>query len=210
MYEKVVEAVADLREEEALDSVRMALEAGIEPLRILDACQEAMGIVGRRFEQSVYFLPELILAGDLLSQIKKLLEPRLAASPPRQRLGRVVIGTVKGDIHNIGKDLVAFMLDANGFEVFDLGVDIPPQAFVDKAQEVGANIVALSGLLTVAFEPMKATVETFRQAGMRDKVRVMIGGAPVNESTKQYTGADAWGVDAAEAVSLARGWIQGS
>jgi len=158
--------------------VQSALDEGIEPLRILDACQGAMGIVGRRFEQAVYFLPELILAGDLLSQIKKLVEPRLAASPPRQRLGRVVIGTVKGDIHNIGKDLVAFMLDANGFGVFDLGVDIPPQAFVDKAKEVGANIVTFSGLLTVAFEPMKATVDTFRQAGMRDKVRVMIGGHP--------------------------------
>jgi methanogenic corrinoid protein MtbC1 len=209
MLERLVHEVSELQEEQALATVRQILESETEPALVLDACRDAMAIVGKRFEEGLYFVPELVLAGELLSEIKRLAQPKLAGSRSAERVGKVVIGTVKGDIHDIGKDIVAFMLDANGFEVHDLGVDVPPAAFVEKARLVGADIVALSGLLTVVFEPMKATVNALRGAGLRENLKVMIGGAPVNEKVREYTGADAWGADATAAVEFAKAWTRG-
>jgi len=207
MSEQLVHAIADMKEEEALKLVHEMLQGGVEPLFILDAAREAMALVGQRYEQGAYFLPELMLSGEMLNQITDILKPELAKLPEIKRHGKVLVGTVKGDIHDIGKNIVTFMLDVNGFEVLDLGVDVAPQAFVKAIQEFGPQVIGLSGFLTLAFDTMKETVETIQAAGLRDGVKVMIGGGQVSEEVRKYTGADAFGRDAMAGVSLARKWL---
>jgi len=207
MSKKLVNAIADMREEEALKLVREMVKGGSDPLQILDAAREAMTIVGRRYEEGTYFLPELMLAGELLSQITDIVKPELAKMPEVKRYGKVVIGTVKGDIHDIGKNIVSFMLDVNGFEVLDLGVDVSPQKFVEAIRDFQPQVVGLSGFLTLAFDTMKETVEAIQTAGLRDKVKIMIGGGQVTDKICEYTGADAYGKDAMAGVSLARKWL---
>jgi 5-methyltetrahydrofolate--homocysteine methyltransferase len=164
-----------------------------------------MEVIGKRFETGDCFIPELILAGEMLSQISEVVKPQLQQEATQQKLGKVVIGTVEGDIHDIAKDIVAFMLDINGFEVTDLGVDVPPARFVDAVQETGAKVVGLSGFLTLAYEPMKSTVEALKAAGLKD-IKVMIGGGQIDAQIRDYTGADAYGKDAMTAVNLAKQW----
>jgi 5-methyltetrahydrofolate--homocysteine methyltransferase len=205
MTQELINAITEMREEDALKITNQMLDAGVEPLAVLDACRQAMDVIGKRFEAGDCFIPELILAGEMLTQISAEIRPRLTSAGNGHKLGKVVIGTVEGDIHDIAKDIVGFMLDINGFEVTDLGVDVPPAKFVEAAKQTGAKIVALSGFLTLAYDPMKATVEALKQAGMND-VKVMIGGGQVNEQIVEYTGADATGRDAMAAVALAKGW----
>lgn len=207
MSKELVNAIADMREEEALKLVREMVEGGSEPMAILDAAREAMAIVGQRYDTGMYFLPELILAGEMMNQITDLVKPELAKLPEVKRLGKVVIGTVAGDIHDIGKNIVSFMLDVNGFEVLDLGVDVSPQKFVEAIRDFQPQVVGLSGFLTLAFDVMKETVEAIKTAGLRDKVKIMIGGGQVNEEIRNYAGADAYGKDAMAGVSLAQHWV---
>jgi methanogenic corrinoid protein MtbC1 len=207
MTDKLVHAIADMREEEALKLVKEMVEGGAEPMAILDAAREAMAIVGQRYEEGTYFLPELMLAGEMLSQITDILKPELAKLPEIKRHGKVLIGTVKGDIHDIGKNIVTFMLDVSGFEVLDLGVDVSPDKFVEAIQDFGPQVIGLSGFLTLAFDTMKETIETIETAGMRDGVKIMIGGGQVSEEIREYAGADAYGRDAMAGVSLARKWV---
>jgi methanogenic corrinoid protein MtbC1 len=209
MSQKLIDAIADMREEEALNLVREMVEGGAEPLAVLEAVRQAMDIVGQRYEQGDYFLPELVLAGEMMNQITDMVKSKLAASPQVKRLGKVVIGTVEGDIHDIGKDIVSFMLDVNGFEVLDLGVDVPPAKFAEAVRDFQPQVVGLSGFLTLAFDVMKDTVETINQAGLRDKVKIMIGGGQIDEEVRKHTGADAYGKDAMAAVKLTKGWIGG-
>lgn len=204
---ELVKAIVNMAEEEATRITTQRLNEGVDPLNIMSDCREAMTIVGQRFEHQEAFLPELMMAGEILKTISELVKPKMTTSSNQERLGKVVIGTVQGDIHDIAKDIVVFMLDINGFEVFDLGVDVPPQVFVDKVQEVEAPILGLSGFLTLAYEPMKATVLALKQAGLRERVKVMIGGGQVNDYACDYTGADAWGPDAMAAVRLAKEWM---
>ena len=150
-------------------------------MAILDSAREAMGTVGQRYEEGTYFLPELMLAGEMLNQITDILKPELAKMPEVNRHGKVLIGTVKGDIHDIGKDIVTFMLDVNGFDVLDLGVDVSPQKFVETIQDFEPQVVGLSGFLTLAFDAMKETVEAIKTASSRDRVKIMIGGGQINE-----------------------------
>lgn len=208
MSDQLIHAIADMDEEGALALTKALLAAGTPPTAILDACRTAMGVVGSRFEHGEYFIPELILAGEMLKAISAEVKPYLTSGhAAAQKLGKVVIGTVKGDIHDIGKDIVVFMLDVNGFEVYDLGIDVPPQTFVDKIKETQAPIVALSGFLTLAFDSMKETVAAIEQAGLRSGVKIMVGGGTVDEQVCKYAGADAFGADAMAAVTLAKGWI---
>ncbi len=208
MKEKLVEAIANIQEEEAARLAQEMLSAGAEPQLVLDACREAMTLVGQRYEEKEYYLPHLIISGDILKQIGEMVKPKLkGASSARQPLGKVIIGTVAGDIHDIGKDIVAFMLDVNNFEVHDLGVDVPAEDFVAKIKEIGPEIVGMSGFLTLAFDQMKATVAAIQAAGLRDSVKVMIGGAPMDDSVAAYIGADAYGPDATTAVKLAKTWM---
>jgi 5-methyltetrahydrofolate--homocysteine methyltransferase len=207
MSKKLVSAIADMREEEALKLVRKMVADGTAPITILDAAREAMGIVGERYEKGTYFLPELIMAGEMLTQITEVIKPELAKLPDIQRHGKVLIGTVKGDIHDIGKNIVSFMLDVNGFEVRDLGVDVAPQKFVEAIGDFRPQVLALSGFLTLAFDAMKETIEAIKAAGLRDSVKIMIGGGQITEQIKEYAAADAYGRDAMAGVSLAKKWL---
>jgi 5-methyltetrahydrofolate--homocysteine methyltransferase len=207
MSEALVNAIADMREEEALKLVDEMLTGGVEPLVILDSAREAMGVVGQRYEEGSYFLPELMLAGEMLNQIAEVLKPELAKMPEVKRHGKVLIGTVQGDIHDIGKNIVTFMLDVNGYEVLDLGVDISPQQFVDAVRDFQPQVIGLSGFLTLAFDTMKETVDAIEEAGLRDGVKIMIGGGQVTEEIREFAGADAYGRDAMAGVTLAKKWI---
>jgi len=207
--QELIDAFTEMREEDALRIAKEMLAGGTPPMEVLDACKEALDIIGQRFESGEAFVPELLLAGEMMSAISAEVKPRLAGESPAERLGKVLIGTVIGDIHDIGKEIVVFMLDANGFEVTDLGVNVAPTAFVDKVKELEPDIVGMSGLLTVSFDGMKATVEALQEAGLRDKVKIMLGGAPVDHHVMEYAGADAWGRDAMAAVSLAKEWMGG-
>ena len=206
MSEDLVRAIVNLEEKDALRIAKEKLDGGEEPLNILEACRKGMGIVGKRFADKEYFLPELIYSGEILRGITEIVKPKLTGVAQTKRLGKIVLGTVAGDIHDIGKNIVAFMLDANGFEVHDLGIDVPLQEFVENIEEVKPEIVGLSGFLTLAFDSMKETVEAIKAAGLRDKVKIMIGGGQVDEEVRKYSGADAYGLDAVAAVSLAKKW----
>ncbi len=207
MAANLVNALADLKEEEALKIVKDRLDTGEEPLKILDDARKGMEIVGKRFSDSEYFIPDLVYSGEILKGVTELVKPKLAKAAEGKKLGKVVFGTVAGDIHDIGKDIVVFMLDVNGFEVYDLGVDVPVQKFVDKIKETGAPIVGLSGFLALAFDSMKDTVEAIKKAGLRDRVKIMIGGGQMSDEIKKYTGADAYGKDAMAGVTLAKKWV---
>ena len=168
-----------------------------------------MDVIGQRYEEGDYFLPELVMAGEIMNQIMVMIKPALAESMQEEHLGKVVIGTVKGDIHDIGKDIVSFMLKVGGYDVLDLGVDVPAQKFVQAIRDFQPQVVALSGFLTLAFDQMKATIEAIETAGLRDQVKIMIGGGQIDEAVRDYTGADAYGRDAIVAVKLANGWVGG-
>jgi methanogenic corrinoid protein MtbC1 len=210
MKEKLIEAFADMEEQETVRIVKEMLAAGADPLEILEACNAALEIVGKRFECGEAFLPELMMAGEMMDELSAILKPLLKESAARKNLGKVVVGTVAGDVHDIGKNIVTFLLDAQGFEVVDLGVDVPAARFVDAIRESGAKVVGLSGLLTLAFDSMKATVDAIAAAGLRDQVKIMVGGAPVNEQVRSYSCADAWGRDAVHGVNLAKEWLGGA
>jgi methanogenic corrinoid protein MtbC1 len=201
----LVEAITEMREEDAVRLAQEELSSGTPPVEVLDHCREAMGIIGQRFEAGDCFVPELILAGEILRQISDVVKPKMTQAAEVKKLGRVVIGTVEGDIHDIGKDIVTFMLDVNGFDVKDLGVDVPAAKFVEVMKEFQPQVVGLSGFLTLAYDPMKNTVKALRDAGFTGKV--MIGGGQIDEQIREYTSADGYGKDAMAAVALAKGWI---
>lgn len=205
MSKQLIDAITEMREQDALTIAQEMVDTGADPLELLDDCRQAMVIIGEQFEAGDYFISELILAGEMLAKIADMVKPLLAQTAPGEKSGTVVFGTVEGDIHDIAKDIVVFMLDAMGFEVIDLGVDVPPARFVEAVQESGARVVGLSGFLTLAYEAMKETVDAVRAAGLTD-VKVMIGGGQIDEEVQEYTGADAWGKDAMTAVHHAKRW----
>ncbi len=205
MTQELIDAIIDMREEDALQITHDLLASGEDPFEILAACRKSMEVVGDRFESGEYFVPELILAGEMMTQISKIIKPALKSDASQAKKGKVVFGTVQGDIHDIGKDIVVFMLDINGFEVIDLGIDVAPERFVDAVDESGATVVGLSGFLTLAYDPMKYTVEALRGSGR--EVKIMIGGGQIDDRIRQYTGADAYGKDAMAAVRLAAEWL---
>lgn len=207
---ELVDAMANMREQEALSLAKKMLDEGQDPLKILELCREAVEFVGKQFELGEYFLPELIMAGEILKKISKIAEPFLkqGAGDKTERIGKVVIGSVKGDIHDIGKDIVIFLLDVNGFEVHDLGVDVPPSEFVEAIRKTQPQVVGMSALLTTVFESFKNTVEAITEAGFRDEVKIMIGGGTVTDDVREYSGADAYGKDAVAAVTLSKKWVE--
>ena len=209
MAEDLVKTLADLKEQEAFKIVEDRLSAGEDPLHILEDARRAVEIVGKRFADGEYFIPELVYSGEILKKISERVKPKLSKGIEVKRLGKVIVGTVAGDIHDIGKDIVVFMLDVNGFEVVDLGIDVPAQKFVDAIKETGSKVVGLSGFLTLAFQSMKDTVEAIKKAGLRDQVKIMIGGGQIDDQVRSFSEADAYGKDAMEAVKLAKGWIGG-
>jgi methanogenic corrinoid protein MtbC1 len=202
---ELVEAMADMKEKEALRIVDELLAKGEDPNKILDLSSEAMQVVGTRYQEGTYFLPELIMSGEMLRSIGEVLKPHLAARQDQTaKLGKVVLGTVRGDIHDIGKDIVGFMLEVNGFEVFDLGIDQSEEVFVQAVKEHHPQVLALSGFLSVAFDSMKSTIEQVEAAGLREGLKVIIGGGQMDDTVRKYTGADAYGDDAMAAVAFAK------
>jgi corrinoid protein of di/trimethylamine methyltransferase len=201
---KLYDAVLNGDAKTALAVTKEAIDAGVDPLELVTKHMvPAMDEVGRRFECEEYFVPELLLAARAMKGALGLIRPLLAAQGA-QPVGRVVIGTVKGDLHDIGKNLVASMLEGAGFEVIDLGADVTPEKFVNAAKEKSAHIVALSALLTVTMPMMKNTIAALNEAGIRGQVKVMVGGAPVTEHWAKEIGADGYSENAGSAVTLAR------
>jgi trimethylamine corrinoid protein len=207
MDKNLVDMMADLKEEEVLALVKEKIAKGEDPMGILDDARSAMELVGKRFECSEYFIPDLMMAGEILRQISEQVKPLLDKTSGGQKLGKVLIGTVAGDIHDIGKDIVTFMLDVSGFDVLDLGIDVPIEVFVEKIREFQPKVVGLSGFLTLAFDSMKNTVAALKEAGLRDNIKIMIGGGQIDDEVRKYVGADAYGKDAVAGVQLARKWI---
>jgi len=209
MSQELIDAVVDMREEDAVKLAEKLLNEGADPLGLLDDCRTALGIIGDRFAAGECFVPELILAGEMLRQIGAIVKPKIASSgaAPQKKLGRIVFGTVEGDIHDIAKDIVVFMLDVNGFEVMDLGVDVPAAKFVEAVKSFKPQVVGLSGFLTLAYDPMKNTVQALKDAGLRDSVKIMIGGGQMDDQVCAYAKADAYGKDAIAAVNLCNQWV---
>jgi len=206
MTEVLVQALVDMKEAQALQRAKQLLSEGTEPLKILESCSRAMEIVGQRFEKGVYFLPHLMMAGEMLKQISAMIRPLVHEQKNETKGGKVLIGTVEGDIHDIGKNIVIFLLEANGFDVRDIGINQKPAKFVEAIKEFQPKVVGMSGLLTLAFDSMKKTVQAIEEAGLRENVRIMIGGGVVTEKIKDYTGADAYAADAMAGVRLAKEW----
>ena len=206
MAKDLSKALADLKEDEAVAIVKEKLNAGADPMGILNDAGKGMETVGARFSKGEYFIPDLVYSGEILKKINEMVKPKLTKGGVVKTGGKVIIGTVAGDIHDIGKDIVVFMLDVSGFEVYDLGVDVPVQKFVDKIKETGAPTVGLSGFLTLAYDAMKQTIDAIKKAGLREKTKIMIGGGQITPEIVKYTGADAFGKDAVEGVALARKW----
>jgi len=204
--EEITATLMELDEERTLQLVREAIDNQSPPLSILHACQEGMDEIGSRFEKGDCFVSDLIMSGEIFKQISTILDPLLAGSGI-EPIGKVVFGTVKGDIHDIGKDIVVNMLKSSGFEVIDLGVDVPAARFVTALKESGATVLGMNGLLTLAFDSMKETVNAVAVAGLRDKVRIMVGGGPVDGNVCKVVGADDWGADAQQAVRLSKQWL---
>jgi methanogenic corrinoid protein MtbC1 len=205
---QLVQQIADMQEEEAVKLARAMLDSGYDPAQLLAHCREAMELVGKRYEEGEYFLPELMLAGEMLKAIGDMAKPLIKQDASAAKTaGTVIIGTVEGDLHDIGKNIVTFMLEINGFKVIDLGIDVPIANFVDSIKEHQPQVVGLSGFLTLAFDAMKKTVEAIREAGLRDNIKIMIGGGQVDDTIRNYTGADAFGLNAMEAVSLCKQWV---
>jgi len=209
MAKELIDAVVDMREEDAVKIAEKLLNEGADPIGLLDDCRTALGIIGDRFASGECFVPELILAGEMLRQIGAMVKPKIATSgsAPQKKLGRIVFGTVEGDIHDIAKDIVVFMLDINGFDVMDLGVDVPAAKFVEAVKSFKPQVVGLSGFLTLAYDPMKNTVQALKDAGLRDSVKIMIGGGQMDDQVCAYAKADAYGKDAMAAVNLSKGWV---
>lgn len=189
-------------------NVQKALDAKVAPDQILyQGMIPAMEEVGQLFEEGEYFVPEMLISARAMQAGMTLLKPHLISANVKT-MGKVVTGTVKGDLHDIGKNLVAMMLEGGGFEIHDLGTDVSPDQFVEAVKQDGADIVAMSALLTTTMANMKTTIEALEKAGLRDKVKVIIGGAPVTDSYAKQIGADGYAPDASQAVKLARSLVE--
>jgi len=203
---KITASLVEGEPDETVDLTRQALEAGLEPLAIInEGLVPGMNTVGEKFQCGEYFLPHLIIAANGMQQAMELLEPELKERQQAvERAGTMVIGSVAGDIHEIGKSLVATMMSAAGFQVYDLGVDVPTKTFVSKVKETGANLLGLSALLTTTMTVQREVIEALEEAGIREQVKVIIGGAPVSQEWANTIGADGYAEDAVGAIELAR------
>ncbi len=210
MSTELTDAILAMDEDGALTIVKDRLDGGAAPEAVLEEARAAMTTLGERFACEEAFIPELIMGGEIMKGIAAELKPRITAGVETAKRGTVVVGTVHGDIHDIGKDVVVMMLEVSGYEVHDLGIDVPVEAFVAAIREHSPAVVGLSGLLTLAFDSMKDTVAGIEGAGLRGQVKIMIGGSPVDEQVCVYAGADGWGRDAAAALALTAEWTGGA
>jgi methanogenic corrinoid protein MtbC1 len=203
----LIAAITDLREETALALVRQRLDAGDDPLLIIEDCKEGMRQVGVRYERNEYFLAGLIMAGEIFRQVMEQLQPVVERQVSGQASGRILLGTVEGDIHDLGKNIVNMLLSCHNFVVHDLGVDVSPAVFVEQAAQMQPHIVGLSGLLTTSYDAMRGTVALLRDRGYQGPI--IVGGGQLSEKVCQYVGADHWSTDAVTGVELCQRLISG-
>ena len=206
--DELYNAVVNLEEDKSYNLVKKMVEEKEDPNNIIEILKEAVDVIGDKFSKKEYFLTELVMAGEIFQQSVKILEPLLKSKEKVKSSGTVIIGTVKGDVHDIGKNIFVTLLKAASYEVHDLGVDIPPEKFLEKVKEENADVVAYSGLLTVALESMKETTELLKSNGLRDKVKIIIGGLPVDEMWMKEAGADAYTDNAFEGVKIVDRWLK--
>lgn len=203
-YSKLYDAILDGNDRDSVERTREALNGGADPAALITQWMiPAMDEIGRRFEAQDCYIPEMLMAGRAMKAALELLRPLLTASGA-QPTGRVVLGTVKGDLHDIGKNLVGSMLEGAGFEVFDVGIDVPPEKFLEAVRSRNAHILALSALLTFTMPEMKNVIAAFEQSGVRNQIKIIVGGAPVTRGFADEIGADGYGENASSAVTMAR------
>jgi 5-methyltetrahydrofolate--homocysteine methyltransferase len=206
----LVNAVAEMNEDEAMALTKKYVAKGVPAVQIIDAYKEALRIIGKRFEEGIYFVPELVLSGEMMKAASEIIKPLVAGGKPGaepQKIGKFLLGTVEGDIHDIGKDMVHMLMDINGFEVMDLGVDVPTQQFWEAYEKFQPAIIGMSGLLTLAYDSMKRVVEMLKEKGVRDKVKVIIGGGQMDGQACKYVGADAFVTDAVAGINICKKWL---
>lgn len=202
-------AVVELEEQKSYSLVKKLLDESTNPQEIIEILRKGVEVIGEKFNKKEYFLTELVMAGEIFQQSAKILEPALKQEAQNDKqVAAVVVGTVKGDVHDIGKNIFVTLLQSAGFDVYDLGVDVPPEEFVEKVKETNAVVVAYSGLLTIALETMQETTEALKSEGLRDKVKIIIGGLPVDEMWMKKAGADAFTDNAFEGVNIITKWVK--
>jgi len=201
MVEELATAIVELKRDKVLDAVRNRAEKGEAPLQILEECRQGMTIIGERFQNGEYFLAELILSAEIFKEAIEILDPYLTATDPQESRGKVLVATLAGDIHYLGKNLFAALVKAQGFEVHDLGEDVPPALVVEKVKETKPDFVGFSVLITSVFDAMKEAAEMLEEAGLRNQFKLMVGGGIASEKVKDYIGADFHTTDAMEGVA---------
>ncbi|MBC7358338.1 methylmalonyl-CoA mutase C-terminal domain-containing protein [Desulfacinum infernum DSM 9756] len=201
---ELAQALRDLDEKKVYALVDKKIEEGTPATSIIAECNEGIVAVGQLFSEQKYYISQLIFSAEIFKQVIKRIEPLLESTAAQDHRGKVIIGTVKGDIHDIGKNLVITLLRGAGFEVIDLGVDVPAEKFVEAAKDTGARVVGMSALLNFTYPEMKNVVDALAAAGLRDQVKVIVGGAPVNEKVRDFAGADFYAEDAVQGVNICK------
>ena len=209
-FNKLAEAMGDLDEDVMVETLEQVMaEGGADAQKAMEACQKGMDTVGSLFEEGEYFVGDLIYAGELMTKAVEILKDALITDGGEDTVkARMILCTVQDDLHDIGKNIVRSMLEAAGFEVLDLGIDVAPEKIVETAKAEGINIIGLSGVLTLAIDSMKDTIDAFKEAGMRDDVKIVIGGAPVNAEVCEQTGADAWASSPQTTIDYCKSWAK--
>ena len=209
-FDELAEAMGDLDEDVMVETLEQVMaEGGADAQKAMEACQKGMDTVGSLFEEGEYFVGDLIYAGELMTKAVEILKDALISDGGEETVkARMILCTVKDDLHDIGKNIVRSMLEAAGFEVLDLGIDVAPEKIVETAKAEGINIIGLSGVLTLAIDSMKDTIDAFKASGMRDDVKIVIGGAPVNAEVCEQTGADAWASSPQTTIDYCKSWAK--
>ena len=202
MSSALTKNLIELEREKVLNEVKERLNQNKDPMKIFEECKQGMAIVGERFKKKEYFLAELMLSGDLFKEVMELIEPYLGEKKTEGNIkGKIILATIQGDIHNLGKDILATLLKLEGFEVYDLGVDVNPDIIVEKVKEIQPDFLGFSSLLTITFDPMKKVIDKLKEAGFRDKLKILVGGGITTSLVKDYIGADFQTIDAMEGVN---------
>jgi dimethylamine corrinoid protein len=205
--DELIKAMVDIDEETVYSIVKNLLESGTSPEEIIIALRKAVQQIGDKFDSKEYFLTELVMGGEMFSQAAELIKPYMKTGEQTKKTGKIVVGTVSGDVHDIGKNIFSTLCEAAGFEVHDLGVDVSVEKFVATVKEVKPQVVGYSGLLTIAMEAMKATTEALKEAGLRDGLKIIIGGLPVDDAWQEIAGADANTQSAFEGLNIVKKWV---
>ena len=206
MKEDLARALVEFKKDIVLGEIMKRLGGGEAPIQLIRELQEGMGLIGQKFESGDYFLSELLMSADLFAKAMEILEPKLQETA-MDTIGTIVIGTPKGDIHDIGKNIFCTVAKGNGFEIIDLGVDVPAQRFVDAVAELKPQILGFSALLTPSFEPMKSAVDLLVEQGLRERVKIIIGGGVTTDTVKKFVGADAQTADVMDGIKLCKGFL---